>query len=374
MSKRILQVFGSLNMGGAETRMMYVYNYIDRNKYSFDFLTMQTDHQYFEKQILDKGGKIFKIPAPRESGTISNIKNIYRIIKENGPYDAVHAHTSHHCGIVMLAAWLAGVKVRIAHSRTTGSKHNSVASKVMLWIGRFLIAIFATNRLAVSKNAAEYLFGKSYEKRSGMILPNALDLELYKSLDCSKIEAIKNEFGLNDSYPIIGHVGRFESMKNHSFLVDVFSVFNKKYPNSKLVLIGDGSLRDKTAEKVKALGLEKNVIFTGIRSDVHVFMSIFDVVVIPSVFEGLCGAVIEGQASGKPVVVSTGITVDTDMGLDLVSFLSLDESTEAWADKIADVIDCKKPDREQIEKCFEKRGLSLSSEIEILKKIYSGKA
>lgn len=372
--KRVLQVFGSLNMGGAESRMMDVYNHINRDEYCFDFLTMQTDGQYFEKQILSNGGRIFKIPAPRESGTLSNLKNIYRVIKENGPYDAVHAHTAHHCGIVMLAAWLAGVKVRIAHSRTTGSKHNSFASKLMLGLGRFLINIFATNRLAISKNAAEYLFGKNYSQKGGTVLPNAIDLELYKNTDCNKIEAIKNEFCINDSHPVIGHVGRFESMKNHSFLIDVFSVFNKKYPNSKLVLIGDGKLRDETEEKVKALGLEKSVVFTGIRDDVYAFMQIFDAVVIPSVFEGLCGVVIEGQAAGKPVVASTGVPTDTDIGLGLVSFISLDEGARLWADTIGNVLDCKKPDRALIEKCFNKKGFSLSAEIEALEKIYSGKA
>ena len=106
MPVKVLQVFGSLNLGGAEARMMDVYRCIDAQQYQFTFLSLSEEkEQFFESEIMSRGGTIIKIGDPGTTGLFKHFRQLRRCIR-NGEYQAVHAHTSYHCGLVMLAAWM----------------------------------------------------------------------------------------------------------------------------------------------------------------------------------------------------------------------------------------------------------------------------
>ena len=360
---KVLQVFASLNMGGAESRMMDVYRKIDKEKINFDFLTMQEDKQYFEDEILSIGGKIIKIKPPRERGSFGNFSDIKRVLKV-GNYDAVHAHTSFHCGLVCLAAFFAGIKIRIAHARTTGSKNPSFKNKIALILGRSLIALFSTKRLAISKMSGEYLFGNSEFE----VMPNANDLDKYEHVTVEETEHIKTEFDLHNT-TIIGMVGRFDSMKNHTFALDFFAEYLKSHPNTKLVFVGDGQLREEIVAKINALKLTDNVILTGIRKDVNIWMHVLDILIVPSLFEGLGGIILEAQAAGTPVVKSNTFTNEADMNIGLVNAVPLE--IEKFIDAVNSGLKLNSPDFSVIETAFNKRHYSLAYEIKRLEDIYS---
>lgn len=371
MAKRILQVFASLDVGGAETRMMEVYRNIDKSKVDFDFLTMQLKDQFYEKEILNNRGKIFKIDPPRESGIFKNILNIYKIIKENGPYDGVHAHTSYHCALVMIAAKLAKVPIRICHARTTNSKNTSYLSKLYLKIGQKIIGIFSTDELAVCKDAGLYLYGKnSIKNKKVKILPNAIDIKRFNSIPDKEISRLKLEYKIKDDFTIIGHVGRFESMKNHKFLIDLFKKYLIENEKSLLVLIGDGPLKKEIQELAKLKGIEESVLFLGIRQDVNKWMKIFDILILPSIYEGLCGVAIESQAAGTPVLISDTVTKEVDLNLGITKFLSLEEPINNWIKGINELITYDSIDENKILEKFYKKGQSIDSYIYKLNNIY----
>lgn len=370
---RVLQVFGSLHVGGAETRMMEVFRGIDRSQYAFDFLTMDLSAQHYEQEIRELGGRVFKIAPPRKN-PFENLKNIYNVLKSNGPYHAIHAHTSFHCGLAMLAAKCAGVPVRISHARTTGSKHgNGFVQRWMLRGGRFLIAAFATHRLAISKDAARYLFGKkACTKKNVTVLPNAIDTDLYFQQPFPSCQKLYEEAGFSEDHFIIGHVGRFEQMKNHIFLLNLFREVYQQNDQARLVLIGDGSLRESIVQKTEEYGLTDKVFFAGVRGDVHMWLHIFNVVVIPSFYEGLCGVAIEAQAAGTPCVLSTGIPKEeTDLHLGLTTYLSLEAPASQWIQQIAKAAEQVPPTHEEIQKAFEETGYSVCHVQQILCRIYS---
>ncbi len=369
---RVLQVFGSLNIGGAETRTMEIFRAVDKNKYSFDFLCMQSGKQFYEDEIVELGGNIIKVSEPHEN-PILNFKEIVGALKTNGPYDAVHAHTSFHCGLISLAAKIVGVSVRISHARTTGSKNSGLKSKIMLLFGRCLIKLFSTHCLAISESAAAYLYGNNFKKnKKVVILPNSIDTSRYFDIEEEAVNKLMEEFALSDDNFIIGHVGRFESMKNHAFLIEIVREMVKKNPLIKLVLIGDGSLRTDIEKKVNLYGLSDNVIFGGNRTDVPLWMNIFDVVVIPSVYEGLCGVAIESQATGTPCVLSTGIPQkETDLGLGLTKYISLDEPIDNWIEAILIFKSPKSLDKSVIFDKLYDNGYTLESGTDNICKIYS---
>ena len=171
---------------------------------------------------------------------------------------------------------------------------------------------------------------------------NAVDASLFRYNESTRIE-VRRELGINDSTVLIGHVGRFNTQKNHKFLIDIFKEINKINPDSVLVLTGNGNLEDKIRNQVKELDLEGKVIFTGVRSDVNRLLQGFDVFLFPSLFEGLSVILIETQASGTPCLTSTAVSRQTEIS-DVIEFYPLEESAENWAKKALELSQKDKKD------------------------------
>ena len=102
------------------------------------------------------------------------------------------------------------------------------------------------------------------------------------------------------------------------------------------MLIGDGELRNEVQDKVHSLGLDNRVLFLGIRDDIPDLMLAMDLFLLPSLYEGLPVVGVEAQASGLPVITSTGVTKETDITGN-VTFLALDDGAEKWAENIQKV-------------------------------------
>lgn len=351
---KVLQVFGSLNMGGAESRMMDIFRRIDISKCQFDFVSLSEGNQYFEVEIKSLGGHIYKVPSPRKCGILRHIYYLRRCIRL-GKYQAVHAHTSYHCGIVMFAAWLEGVPVRIAHARTTGSKQLGKSKKVIMKIGQILIERFATHKYAISKEAGEFLFSN----HDFTVIPNAIELIKYQNIDKIKVRKLKKELNIPEDYYVIGQIGRFEAMKNHEFTIRWFSDFIKTHNSAMLVFVGDGSLREKIERLSEKFLIRDKVVFTGIRADVNELIHTFDVLFFPSLFEGLGGVAIEAQAAGIPCVVSDRIPLETDLGLGLVKRCSLEGSLGDWTRMVEDCLNIQAPTAKEIWDKFNKAGYNI---------------
>ena len=354
--------------------MMDIYRKIDENKVNFDFVSLDlSENQYYEEEIKLRGGNINKVNSPREIGVLSHLKELIKIFKVNNDNGKliIHAHTLHHCGLVMLAAKLSKVKIRISQSRNTKTQHTNIKSRITVFIGKILISVFATEMIAITKESADYLFFKKYIKNKKVkIVPNAIDLDKYKNISKEEIIKLKKQYNISSDYNVIGHVGRFEKMKNHKFLIDLFFHYNKLNPNSILVLIGDGTLKKPMKKLVQDLGLNNNVTFLGIRSDVYLWMNIFDVVLLPSLFEGLPGVASEAQAAGTPCVLSDNITAKSDLGIGLLRYLSITGDKDDWVKGINYSLKIKTPSFSLIESKFDQKNLSLNKGIEALNKIY----
>lgn len=372
---KVIHVFGSLNVGGAESRIMDVFRKIDRKRVMFHFISLdESTNQFFENEINSLSGVVDKVPSPRIIGVINHINALVKIFKKNNKNGKliVHAHTLHHCGIVMLAAKIAKVKIRISHARSTGSKNKGLKTNIMIRVGKILISNLATEMLAITEETARFLYAKRHvENNRVKIIPNAIELENYKEIPRDELSKLKSEFKIFEDDVVIGHVGRFEEMKNHRFLIKLFEKYHKVNPKSTLVLIGEGSLKLEMEQLVKDLKLYDKVKFLGLRDDVYLWMNIFDLVIMPSLFEGLPGLASESQAAGTPCILSDTITQKSDLGLGLVTYKSITDSFESWLKAIDRSLNVKPPSFVKIEKKFDENNLSLSKEIELLYKIYN---
>ena len=194
------------------------------------------------------------------------------------------------------------------------------------------------------------------------IINNAIDLDKFK-YDENIRKQKREEFGIGEDTKVIGHIGRLVTVKNHLFLIDVFNEVYKKNKNTILILAGEGPLRDTIKDKIKSLNLENNVKLLGIRKDVNELYQAFDVLVLPSLYEGLPVVGIEAQASGLSCILSDAMTRETKI-LDTSKFISLNETKENWADCIIKLLENSK--REDARKQLRNKKFDIKVEAEKL--------
>ena len=187
--------------------------------------------------------------------------------------------------------------------------------------------MFATERLACSKYAGEWMFGKNSEFK---VINNAIDLSKFR-FDQTVRDCIRNELGINDKF-VVGHIGRFCYQKNQGFLIDIFNEITKT-ADAVLLLIGSGETKSNIEERVKSLGLVDRVIFAGNKSNANEYYQAMDTFVFPSRYEGLGMVAIEAQTSGLPVICSTQVPAEVAI-TDLVKFCPLSASAADWAEFI----------------------------------------
>ncbi len=348
---KILQVIGSLNRGGAETFLMNVLRNIDRDKYQFVFLCYGDTISDYEDEAIQLGARVVRIPEFKDVGLRQHIKDIRRVIRDN-KIDIVHAHTYYNSVFSLIAAKLSGIRMRIVHSHNTMSEVNpSLSKRIYFKISSLVINLLSTIRLACGDAAGRALFGS---KASFVIVNNGIEIEKFRYSEQYRSK-IRKELGIEAGCIVVGHVGRFEEVKNHAFLLDIFKAFHDNNQNSKLVLVGDGPLRSAVEAKIERLELNDDVLLLGKRADVAKIYSAMDVLVFPSLFEGLPLTLVEAQVSGLRCLVSS--TVDESARLtDDMHFWSLDESAAKWAGDI----NTHKPRMMDVDGCILQYDINLS--------------
>ncbi|MFS0861503.1 glycosyltransferase family 1 protein [Fredinandcohnia sp. 179-A 10B2 NHS] len=362
--KRILHIVGAMNRAGTETMLMNIYRNIDREKIQFDFISYSHQDAHYDEEISRLGGKVIKLTNTQ------SIKQIVQAIRRNGPYIAVHSHTLFHCGTANIAAKLAGIPIRIAHAHTTLDHSDSVIRKVYIRLMRNIIMNVSTHYLACSKQAGHYLFGqKGVNKPVFHFFPNLIDYAHFLEVEQDRVEHFKEEAGLQ-GYKVIGHIGRFIEAKNHRFLLDILKHIVSKDPKWKLLLVGDGDLRDQIEERAKTERLGNHIVFVGVRSDIPTMLHSMDVFVFPSIYEGLGLVLLEAQASGVPCIVSEAVQPEADLNINLVSKLSLEDSADVWANKVLSIIGKREEEKGKIINGFKKSGYEFEKGIFKLMKLY----
>jgi len=329
---RILHVLGSLDRGGAETWLVQVLRHIDRSKYQFDFLVHTEKPCAYDDEVRALGSRI--IPCLSPSNPVKYARNFLRILRQYGPYDCVHSHVHHFSGFVLTLARIGGVNSRIAHSHSDTRALKGAVRRLYFSGTAALIKQNATRGLAVSAPAALALFGRDWSADNRwQICLCGVDMEPFEgSIDR---DIVRTELKIPSNALVVGHVGRFEKAKNHTFIIDIAQQLCSARPDTVFLLVGDGSLRRHVESRVRALNLESSFRFLGVRSDVPRLMKgAMDVFLFPSRFEGLGLVLLEAQAAGLRSIVSDTIPTEVDVVAGAIQRLSLRSSPRLWADAL----------------------------------------
>lgn len=274
------------------------------------------------------------------------INNLRRLIRDGG-YDCVHIHSdvAYKLLVYGLAARLAGVQKRILHSHAAGvdGSHRRMKELFHKCSRRFL-KYLATDYLSCSDLATQWMF-PNVDSAQVQRVNNGVDLDKFR-FDPVKRVRIRQALELKDEF-LIGHVGRFAYQKNHDYLIDLFAAVRTQIPNAKLLLVGEGDLKQEVRQKVARLGLSGSVIFYGISYDVQELFQAMDVCILPSHFEGLPIVGVEAQAAGLPVIFSDQITKEAQL-IDEVSYLPITpEAIPVWCRKLIQVSGLERRDTYQ---------------------------
>lgn len=356
---KVLHISGTMGLGGQETLIMNVLRNIDKNKFEFDFVVHSEERGFYDDEIEALGGKIHRI-TPMSKSLIKHCKELANVIK-TGDYKIVHRHTaSSIVWIDLFVAKLCKVKLRIAHSHSTSNSTN----KLLESICRPLLNVFSNKKYACSDEAGKFLFGKNanYE-----IVWNGIDLEKFKYSKEKRIQKRK-ELNIDENAFVIGHVGRFDTQKNHMFLLEIFKAYVEKYDSkAKLLLIGNGDLKEIFEKKAKEYKLQDNIIILSNRNDVNELMTAMDVFVFPSLHEGLGIALVEAQTEGLNCIISDTIPDEAVFIDKLCKRVILKESPSKWADEIKK---CEKNSRENAYNEMLKTNMNISNTVKFLSSEY----
>ncbi|EGT4138803.1 glycosyltransferase family 1 protein [Clostridium perfringens] len=323
---RILQVVPNMHAAGLETLIMNIYRNIDRTKIQFDFLVHYKERHFYDEEIEKLGGKIYRLSFRNDGNIVKYLKDLDNFF-ENNKYDIVHGHMASTACFYLGMAKKHNVPIRILHSHNTSTEKN-LKGFIKYQLLK-LSTIFANNYFACGKLAGEFL----YRNKSFKVIHNAIDLNVFKPDGVARND-LREKYNIGNKF-VLAHIGRFNSQKNHMFMLNVFNKFHKIVPESLLVLVGDGETKNDVYNRVNELGLNESVLFLGVRRDINSIYNMSDIFLLPSLFEGLPVVGVECQAAGKQAFFSDTITNEIKI-TKLIEFLPIDKenSADIWCNKL----------------------------------------
>jgi glycosyltransferase involved in cell wall biosynthesis len=217
--------------------------------------------------------------------------------------DIVNAHLFRSTAVAApLARWHGARVVETYHGRE-GWRRGVIGGK---FLADRLLSRLVDRVIAVSEAARAFLIaGKGYDARKIVVVPNGRDLSVFRPGVGG--QSVRKELGIDRATPLVGVVGRLEEQKGHVYLLDAWPSVHAEFPDARLLLVGEGSLRGALEERARRLGIASSVMFAGFRPDVPQVLDALDVVTLPSLYEGMPLTAIEASAMAKPVV---GTAVD----------------------------------------------------------------
>lgn len=362
---RVLHYIGELNYGGSQTFVLEIYRKIDKNQFQFDFVTFpnqQTSEMY--KEIIHLGGRIFECPQYNGKNHFQFTKWWNDFFKCHPEYRIIHGHVRSVSSIYLWIARKSGCfTIAHSHSVSNGNGISGIIKNIYQLPTRFI----ADYMLACSNEAGRWMFGNEVVHRKNYkVLANAIDTSRFCFSKQTRAE-IRHTLTIDDDVLVLGHVGRMTEAKNHKFLIDLISELKNKI-KVKLLLVGDGELKDSIENYIIEKKVENECILVGSRKNTQDYYQAMDIFVFPSHWEGFGISLLEAQANGLPCIVSDTITKSTSVVPQIVHYRSVNDREE-WINAILNTPTSRCLNTKDI---IIDKGYDISTNVMILQNIYKG--
>ena len=361
----ILYLCGIAVHGGVGSYLKTVAQHFPQDKYVLH-ITYYAAQRFteFENEILQYNPTVIFHPLPEFSMKNLFTGKLWRATKklyQQYHFDLVHAHNPYLSFIHFYYAKQANIVGRILHSHSSQPSGSKIKAQINRLFYQFT-KLFVTDRIACSRVAGEFLF----KNLPYQIIYNAIDCERFV-FNASTRKNLRAQFQLPDNIIILGHVGNFEVVKNHQFLLQIMQQLSAQHLPYKLFLIGIGGLQTECQQWVAQHQLQDKVIFLGYRKDVPQLLNVFDIFLLPSLFEGFPLSTLESQCNGLPTIVSDSVTEEIAI-TDLVRFYPIQQQTALWVDAIQQIQpNCQ---REIYAEKMREKGFTIEQHIQQLQACY----
>lgn len=333
----VVHFIHGLNMGGAETLVKNYALLLDKSKFKVTVLCYTHYDSPYETILQQNNIPVVylcdEMPFYGKTGAIAKLVNYFhrywlvrRELRRLNP-DVVHFH-------LQLSSYIRFSKLKknvklfyTQHFDTVDWEEENPKDVNNL---RWLLTHHGVQLIALNGNM-KIAMNKMFRTDATKILNNGIDLSAFGQLIDRNRKRMN--LGIPQNAFVIAHVGRFDPVKNHIFLVDIFEEIKKKLPNAFLLMVGRGETEKAVIEKLNSKGFEDSYRILHDRTDVPEILLASDAALFPSLSEGLGIAVIEMQAAGLPCVVSEEVPQATKVS-NKICFLKIDQGAKAWANKL----------------------------------------
>lgn len=356
--------------GGAEAFVVNVVEELTQRGHVCSIVSIDGVRSIYDNRLSSIGVTRDELIPSKEDSPAVRYLRAYSLFasylaRYEGAIDAIHFNAAQ--GEELPFIWIAKrahIPVRILHS------HNSLTTSPIKRVGHYLCKLLfpsvATHYLACSDKAAEWLLPKSVlDSGRYAIAKNGIKTERFRFCEEER-SAKRREMGLEQSKCYMC-VGRLDYQKNHVFLLKVLNKLLAQDSKATLVLVGEGPLADSLHEQAQALGIEKSIVWLGVRDDVDALLCAADCFLLSSEFEGFPFTLVEAQASGLPCIVSDRVSSSCAI-TDLVTFSPLDE--DEFARKAGKVGVRGATMRDKYADTVKRAGYDIVSTVDTLEKLY----
>ncbi|MHA4808129.1 glycosyltransferase [Flavitalea flava] len=330
---RVLEVIQQGEIGGGESHLLTLISKMDRNR--FEPIVIALSDGEMITRLTASGVKNYVVNT-RLPFNVTVWKDMRKILKEE-KIDIIHTHGARALSNIIYPA--NKLSIPVVHTVHGWSFHDHLPSwkrKLRILGEKFLTAKAGIN-IAVSesnKRIGLQQFGSFHCE----VINNGVDLSVYEKKGTGSDpmsglrESIRREFGIKEDAVLISFVARFIHDKNPIALIKAFGKTQKDFPDSYLVLVGDGPAREEARALVKEMGMEDKILLPGFRRDVPAILAASDIFCLPSIKEGLPVSLIEAMAVNNAVIATDvqgciDVVTDGKDGL-LVSLNGLEEELE----------------------------------------------
>jgi len=380
---KVLHVIHGFGAGGAETWLLSAVRYLKSNpqcNLHFDFLATGGLPSIYDEEILEQGPRIFYIRYSFRC-ILQFRKKVKQLLKREH-YDAIHDHQDFVSGWHFFSLIGLMPSVRIVHLHNPFNFVRNYITDFPRYLsyklGRSLMIIFAT-KLTGTSNAVMDEYGyhkKPFSSKRFKPVYCGFDIDEFTYQSSAKTLLCK-QFGWSILKTKIAlFVGRVEkqledtavNQKNPEFAFDIATQMVKD-DKWKFIFVGEKGNHPNTLEiKAKEIGLASNIIFTGVRKDISFLMSAADVLVFPSLWEGLGMVAVEAQCNGLTVVMSDKVPKEAIIIDELVHVCPL-EKTDVWVEKIRSVSNYQRK-REQYASTMASSPFAIEHSVMLLSNLY----
>jgi len=301
---KILHVISSSGFYGAENVVLNLLKMLKNNQDDPYLICLKSHRKkdpevYFRAKENDISAKVVGCKSRFDFSVFGKIK---KIVQDEG-VDLIHAHGYKANTYSLIAA-------KISKKPIISSLHGWVGNAKMVklyeWTEK-LVVRFSDFIICASPIIEDKLKIMNISSKKIKYIPNCIDTDYFYSQK-NKAE-LRNELSL-DGFFTVGTVGRLSEEKGHIYLMKALKELNLKRCRMKLLIVGDGPLKDKLFNEAKELGIEEHVIFLGVRKDMSAVYDLMDVFVLPSVSEGLPLVLLEAMSMKIPVVATRVGAID----------------------------------------------------------------